>query len=290
MRQAKRVPPRLFHSVLLLCVFSVFYFGCSGQNKDVELDETVYVTVNGEHLTESRLRSIVPGRFYDRLTSEHKTNIIDEWIQNELLYQEAINAGIDRDPSIVRLLNQLKQQLLSNELLERRLSDIQKPTESVIRQYYRENEEVFRLQSNEYNVRYALFDNKTDANSFHRKVKRNESFSDLSREFSKDPSSQDGGNIGVVKEENVEPSVWEAIISTKTKYGLHKISDPFTVIDGWSCIIIDEMYETGTIKPYEYVRDLVYDMYIADKREDARQVFINELLAEAEITRYVVNR
>ena len=278
----------VFPALSVFFCFSVFmlvFSDCSRNNAVGELDEQVYVSVNGEPLTESGLRAIVPPDFYDRLTPEHKANIINEWIRNELLYQEALKEGIDKEPDIRRLLIQSQQQLLSTELLERRLAGIPRISESDLKAYYQENSELFRLQSNEYKIRFALFDNKADANSFMLKVRRGGSFSELAGESSKDPSSQNGGDIGVVNEDLVEPSIWEGIISTKAKYGLDHVSDTFTVIDGWACIIIDEMFEAGTIKPYQYVRELVSDMYVAERREQARENLMNQLIAGADIQR-----
>lgn len=262
--------------------------GCAKDTEPVDqIEEQVYATVNRKPLTESGMRDLVPSGFYDRLTAEHKANIVDEWIRKELLYQEALREGIDREPKIQYLLDNTERELLSNELLERQLANVPEPTESELKDFYQANKDLFVLESTEYMIRYALFDTKEDVNDFHQRVKQNENFSDLARKSSKDPSSQDGGNLGIVNEDLVEPSVWEAIIATKTKYGLHKISDLFTVIDGWACIMIDEMYEAGTVKPYEYVRNLISDMYIAEKRETAKQEFINQLSAKADIKRYL---
>jgi peptidyl-prolyl cis-trans isomerase C len=276
-----------------IVVFSVFP-GCtknsSSPNTDTESVGQVYATVNGTDLTDSDLRALVPSGIYERLTPEHKANIVDDWIQNELLYQEALKEGIDRQPQIQHLLNQAERQLLSNELLERRLSSVQAPSDDVLKAYYKANEELFRLDANEYQLRYALFDNKEDVNDFHQRVKQNENFSDLARKRSKDPSSQNGGDLGVVNEDQVDPSIWEAIISTNSKYGLHKISDPFTVIDGWACLIIDEKYEAGTVKPFEHVKDLVYDMFIAEKRETAKQELLDELTKDAAVKRFVASQ
>jgi len=277
-----------FLSVLIVSVFLIFVSGCSRGQKEGAGDGRIYASVNGVNLTESDLRSLVPSDFYDRLTSDHKTQIIEEWIQNELLYQEALKEEIDREESIRRLLNQSRQHLLSNELLERRLENIEKPSDDILRQYYDQHRDLFELQANEYRLRYALFDNKVDADNFHRRVKRDESFSDLARTASKDPSSLTGGDLGVINEEMVDPAIWEGIISTKTKYGLHRISDPFTVVDGWACIIIDEQYEAGTLKLFEQARDLLYDMYMTEQREKVKQDYIQQLVSNADINRFPV--
>ena len=105
----------------------------------------------------------------------------------------------------------------------------------------------------------------------------------MAQEFSKHPSSNSGGDLGIVNEESVEPNIWEAIYSVYSKSGLRKISDVFTVIDGWGCVIVDEIFEPGNIKQFEYVRDLVIDMYMTEKREEEIISLINKLYTKADI-------
>ena len=256
--------------------------GCF-KSRENEINEQIYATVNGTYLTESGLRAIVPKEFYEGLTPEHKRKIVEEWVNKELLYQEALRVGIDEEPEIQRLLLNSEQNLLSNEFLERELSNIEIPGENELKKYYEENKDFFTLDAVEYRVRYALFDNSKDATSFFRKVKNNESFSNLAQEFSKHPSSNTGGDLGIVNEESVEPNIWEAMNSVYSKSGLRKISDVFTVTDGWGCVIVDEVFEAGSIKPFEYVQDLVIDMYMAEKREEAKISLIKNLYTKADI-------
>ena len=81
----------------------------------------------------------------------------------------------------------------------------------------------------------------------------------------------------------IEPAIWNAVENTYNKLGLVKISDPFSVMDGWSCLIVDEVYEKDTVKPFEIVRDQVLDMYLVEKREEARTAFVDELGMKAKI-------
>lgn len=273
---------RYFSYAVVITILSIIISGCFKSRKN-EINEQIYATVNGIYLTESGLRAIVPKEFYERLTPEHKRIIVEEWVNKELLYQEALRIGIDEEPEINRLLLNSKQNLLSNEFLERELSNIKIPGENELKKYYEDNKEYFKLNAVEYRVRYALFDNSKDATAFYRKIKNNESFSELAQEFSKHPSSNSGGDLGIVNEESVEPNIWEAINSVYSKSGLRKISDVFTVVDGWGCVIVDEVFEPGIIKPLEYVRDLVIDMYMAEKREEEKISLIKNLYTKADI-------
>ena len=149
---------------------------CSSSKEGDSINERIYATVNDIHLTESGLRSLVPEGVYEKLTVEYKQEIIREWVNNELIYQEALKRNIDEDPKIERLLNNSKRNLLSNELLERIYNDIPEPGDEVLKKYYKEHEDYFILPNNEYRIRYALFDNRKDAQDFWRAVKQGKVF------------------------------------------------------------------------------------------------------------------
>ena len=274
----------------MLVIFMVFFTmafvfsGCSGSDKDVKTDDKIYVTVNGASLTESELKSIIPQDFYDRLTPEHKKKIVEDWVQKELLYQEAIKKNIDKDTEISRLILDTEKNLLSNELLERELATLKKPMEQELEAFYNQRKDYFETDTDEYRIRFAQFDNAEDADSFYRQVKKNQSFSDLAKSMSKDQeSAQKGGDIGIVSEESVEPSVWSAAQATVKKYGLKKLSDPFIINDGWGCLIVDEVLPSGTLKPFPSVRSLVEDMYMNEKREAAKKDLMQKLAKNAKI-------
>jgi peptidyl-prolyl cis-trans isomerase C len=274
---------RLTAGVGTLLLAVVLAVGCSKKGGNVDPGDAVYAKVNDSVLTESGLRALVPSDFYNTLTPEHKKEIIQEWVNNELLYQEALRQKIDHDPEIAGIIENSKRNLLRNELLERNLSAIKAPDESVLQKYYEDHKKNFMVQDREYKVRFALFDTQSDASDFWKKVKSSAGFSDLTREMSKDRSAPSGGDLGVISEEDVEPAVWAAINQTTKKYGLVKISDPFRVSNGWACLIVDGMFEPGTAKPFDIVHDQVLDMYMVDKRDEARNELLKQLSSKAKI-------
>jgi peptidyl-prolyl cis-trans isomerase C len=282
------IKSNLFFYFSLIVLIAVVVSGCSRKKADKSnSNEPVYVSVNGVELTESGLRAIVPKNFYDKLTPEHRKKIVDEWVNNELLYQEALKRGIDKEPDIETLLLNTKRTLLSNELIEREMTNIKPPSDNELKKFYEDNKSDFEVQTKEFKVRFALFDNTKDAAAFHDDIKKNQSFSDLAKQLSKDPSSKNGGDIGIIDEDNVEPDIWGAVNKTVNKYGLKKISDPFMVSNGWGCVIVDESFEPGSIKPFENVKDLVYDLYMQEKRDSAQKEFIKNLSGKAQI-KYVI--
>jgi len=256
-----------------------FFSGGKSRNDD----ERVFVTVNGAELTETMFSSLVPEEMYDKLNEDHKKEIVDDWVENELLYQEALKRNIDEEPAIRRILETTKRNLLRNELLEIIYSEIKDPGDVDLKRFFDDHHDYFILEGDEYKIRFALFDTETEARDFWRKVKEGESFSKLAQEISRTPEFNMGGEAGIVSEGIVEPAVWKEIGRTVENLGLVKISNPFAVIDGWMCLIVDEEYKQGTVLPFDAVRNEILDMYIFEKRQDKKDEFIRQLKEKASI-------
>jgi len=267
---------------------SVFFMGvllsgCFFSRDGKKTKDQAFVTVNGSVLTESVFKSLVPEEIYDRLGEEQKKEIVKDWVNNELLYQEALQRDIDKNPYVVRILENTRRNLLRNELLESVYVTIKSPDDKVLKDFYAERKDYFILVNDEYKIRFALFETEDNAKDFWKKVKDGEPFTRLAQETSKVPDFQIGGETGIVSREMVEPAIWEEIIKTINELGLVKISEPFAVVDGWMCLIIDEVYKQGSVLPFEAVHDQVLDMYLVEKRQEARDAFLEELQKKASI-------
>ena len=264
------------------CIAGILMPGCSDSGRTAD-SGPVYVVVNDDSLTEQELLDLFPKDVFDKLSLENKKAIVRDWVETELLYQEAKKRGIDHDPSIQRLIMSTEKTLLSNEILEQEYARIPAPDDDMLRTYYEENGDYFILQDTAYSIRYAQFDSRDEARNFWREIKDGTTFSDLAVDRSLHQSSQKGGVLGIVTQDMVEPAVWSAIEKTVDRLGLVKISDPFEVSEGWACIIVDEIYEAGSIQPFESVREKVQDMYVLEQREKVRRDFIHKLSVNSRI-------
>ncbi len=269
--------------IIAIFVSSVLFVGCSEKDDASNSNERIYVTVNDANLGERELMSMVPSEFYNRLDATYRKEIVQEWVNDELLYQEALTQKLDEEPGIRLMLERSRRRLLASELLERKLLELEAPSDEVLKSYYEENKDMFILQSNEYDIRYALFDTMQDAQRFYHKVKRGASFSDLAKTLSTDPSAKDGGSLGVITEMTVEPTIWNETVTLYNKLGVMKISNPFRVLDGFAIVIIDKVYEAGTARPFETVRDQIYDLYMLDAREKEKSRILKSLTGKAQI-------
>lgn len=276
-----RINHKIGCALLVSVLMGVVSIGCG--NKGGESDERVYASVNGKTLTESEIRDLVPADIFDKLSTENRRDLVREWVEQELMYQEALEKGIENEPDIARILERVQRDLLVAEFLERTLAEENAPPDTTLKAYYKEHPDYFIRQSDEYQVRFALFDTSEDAQDFFNRVKRGASFSELAQEYSKDPSAENGGDLGIVSEQSVQPGVWDSIVITYGSAGTGRISSPFEVIDGYGIVIVDAVYKSGTTRTFEESREQVIDYYRMEQREAAKEALIRRLEGKADI-------
>ncbi|MBM3330482.1 hypothetical protein FJY68_01365 [candidate division WOR-3 bacterium] len=99
---------------------AVFLSGCgnsSTQKSAPALTGPVLASVNGDKLTVPELDSLSPEGF--DVTRENLPKILDKWVSNTLMYQEAVRRGVEKEPQIQARLKRLERDYLVNELLDR---------------------------------------------------------------------------------------------------------------------------------------------------------------------------
>jgi peptidyl-prolyl cis-trans isomerase C len=97
---------------------AAFLAGCGSSQKSAPaMSGPVLVSVNGDKLTGPELDSLSPEGF--QVTRENLPKILDKWVSNTLMYQEALRRGVEKEPQIQAHLKRIERDYLVNELLDR---------------------------------------------------------------------------------------------------------------------------------------------------------------------------
>jgi peptidyl-prolyl cis-trans isomerase C len=102
---------------ILFClggVLAALLYGCTGKKEAAgkpELESKVIAKVNGTPITEEDLRFRLPGAHGDRKTSGNQRKVLDDVITEELLYQQGLKIGLDKDPGYRAQIAKLEHQL-----------------------------------------------------------------------------------------------------------------------------------------------------------------------------------
>jgi peptidyl-prolyl cis-trans isomerase C len=247
---------RLFTIVVLSFVLLVFT-GCNdlfpskksstkNQSRDVKqtksvprVSGTVVAKVNNHVITLEELDNEI-GRYNNSVpeeqadmritTKEEKIDYLkEEMVRRLLLYQEALDRGLARDPEIQRALERTKQQLLVFQLVQDVGENIN-VTPQEIEEYYNQYKEQLK-DPEQRKVREIVVISESQAKDILIKLLQGEDFSTLARMHSISSSAENGGDLGFVAPGDKFRKFDEVAFSDALEVG--QVSNVFRGPDGY---------------------------------------------------------
>ena len=174
-----RIRPIVF---MLALIAALCIVGCSGKKEPVAKSQPaakVLAKVNGTPITEDDLRLNVRTA-HGMAPGGEKLRALDDVIQAELLYQEGLKLGIDKDPGYLKDIAKMEKQVANMKRAEimRRLYNTQiasrvEITNQEAQEYYNKN--VDQIQS-ELHLGMIKFSNQEDAEAALKKIRSGETF------------------------------------------------------------------------------------------------------------------
>lgn len=162
---------------------------------------------------------------------EGQKRIIEELVHQELLYKEALDLGLDQDPTFVETLEQTKESMLKSFAFARVLEGID-ATEEEARAVFETHKESFAEQPT-VEAAHILVSEKEEADNILDELAAGKDFAELARERSTCPSKDVGGNLGAFGRGMMVPEFEEAAFAleegeltkepVKTQFGYHII-------------------------------------------------------------------
>ena len=128
-----------------LCVAAALVVACAPQRAD----DPVVARVGDEVLTIAQLLDQLPSGTSE-LEGDERRQFVERWIQQELLYQEALDRDLDRNARVQNLIKQARRDLLVAALLDSEFEnrDVE-ITDDGISTYYYNNQEKFERAEDE---------------------------------------------------------------------------------------------------------------------------------------------
>ena len=254
-------------------VFSMFT-GCSESSEPVPLIARV-----GEiTLSKAKLNDRMPAMGDAETRARRQEEFVENWVRQELLYQEALTLKLDENARIIDLVAQTRRDLLIASLLERKFGghgiDL---TEDDIKHYYNNHQEDFLRDAAEIKARHILLTSQRDANA-HRQVilQHGGDFETMAQEHSLDHgTSQLGGDLGYFTQEQ-DPILWKAC----RQQGLNSLSKPQRTSYGYHLIQVLDRQDSGTVKKLEQVRELIVATIVRERQRSRVEELIDRLKTE----------
>jgi len=130
-------------TIALLAGAALMVVGCNQPKTAAQPAGSEIAAVNGDKLTKTELDSLAPEGF--EFNKDNLSRILDKWVSNTLMYQEAVRRGIDKEPQVQSHLKRLEHDYLVNELLDRLTSAV-KISDGEVMQYFTAHRDEFTYE------------------------------------------------------------------------------------------------------------------------------------------------
>ncbi|MCX7726174.1 MAG: peptidyl-prolyl cis-trans isomerase, partial [Chitinispirillaceae bacterium] len=204
---------------------------------------------------------------------EQNINYVKQWIDTELLFQEALRRKIHKDPLIKKRLEKMRKDLLAAELMSRNSMQYQGVIidDATIKNYYELNKEKYvREKDVAKYVEILVQDYKIAWN-----ITRNgnvDNFLKLAAEHSQAPYPKDG-NIPYTPIEEIQPEIRNAILVTP----VNSVSNPIKTEDGYYVILVIDKLEKGGICKLEEIKDEIVNQLTVKNQKEKIEQFLSDL-------------
>ena len=160
--------------------------------------------------------------------------LLSDMIDHTALELKARRLGLDADEAVARKMRAAAGRVLEQALLQQIAKD--EVTENAIRKLYAD---IYgdKATVDEVSIRLILLGSESDADAALARLRAGEDFATLARQVSRDPSSVQGGNLGFLRREQLQPNVAGAVFALAPgEFTLKPVRTPI----GWGIIKLEE--------------------------------------------------
>jgi len=215
-------------------------------------------------------------------TREQKINYLkNEVVRRTLLYQNALDKGLDRNEDVLAALDKTKTQLLVMELIKQVSQKVDVSSKEV-EDYYNTYKEQLR-EPEERQIREIVLSSEQDARDLLIQLLQGADFATLAKTNSRSSSAKEGGDLGFIKLGDKSPQLDSVAFANSLDVG--KISSIFKTPEGYSIIKL-EGKRGGKQKPLSEMWDDIKKGLIFLKQQQIIEEMIGKLSRDAKIDIY----
>jgi peptidyl-prolyl cis-trans isomerase C len=218
------------------------------------------------------LKSLLQGKPATDLTPEQKGQVLDDLIKMDLISEQGLKDGLDKDPDVAARLQILRLRVLADAESQKYLKD-KEPTDAELHAEY--DAQVAAMDKTEYHARHILVSNKELAEQLTKKIKAGAKFEDVAKAESIDGSKTNGGDLGWFTTARMVKPFGDAVKGLKKG---EVTAQPVQTQFGWHIIKLEDTREV-TPPPFEQVKNQLNNGVIQKKL----QAYVEQLKKTATI-------
>ncbi len=201
-------------------------------------NSTAIATVNGAVISQDvfgmygeKRVGVKPG---PNFPADKRKELVTELVNRELIYQDAIKQGLDKDTFVQLEMSEQIHNLLTRARIGKLLQDTP-PSEKMLQDIYQE--QIVAPASSEYKARHILVETMETAKFVIEALNAGGNFEDLAKEKSTGPSASDGGDLGWFSANQMAKNFSDAVGEMQVgEYSKRPVKTRF----GWHVIKLEE--------------------------------------------------
>lgn len=201
-----------------------------------------------------------------------KEKFLNELIKKELLYQEALKKGLDKDPEYQRKVEEFKKLTLIGQLLEKEVESKTKVTDQDIKNYYEKHKSELAPVT-QIRVSHILVKSEEEAKNISESLRKGGDFAKVAREKSVDAATaKNGGDLGYMSKGQMLPEI--EVAASRLKPG--EVSEPIKTKSGYEIIKVTDV-KFGKPMEFERVKNVLFQRLSAEKQKEVFDAYMENL-------------
>ncbi|NLC03877.1 MAG: peptidylprolyl isomerase [Tissierellia bacterium] len=246
-------------------------------------EKKIVAVVNGKEIFEQDvlkfLNDMGPQMAMQFQSEEGIQRVVDELVNQELLYLDAVDSKMSEEADYEELLELAKVNLLKNYAFNK-LVGKETVSEEEIEKFYNDYKENFQ-RPEMLNASHILVDSEEKANDIVEEIKNGLSFEDAAMKYSSCPSKEQGGNLGEFGKGQMVPEFENAAFDMDEG----EISGPVKSQFGYHIIKLNEKLPES-LSTMEEVHEEIKNQIVRMKQQDKYMNKVNELTEKYKVERF----
>lgn len=215
-------------------------------------EDTILAVVNGREIKNSNVNRFIKNLGNQRTdqfnTEQGRKKVLQELIQQELLYADAIDNHYDEDEEFLTKLDETEAEMLKQYAVYKLLKTVN-VTDEDVEEYYKENRTSF-FRDTSFRASHILIKDEETANKVEKEITNGLSFEDAVQKYSLCPSKQKQGDLGFFQKGKMVKEFEDRVFEME----VGQISEPVKTQYGYHIIKLTDKKEAG-IMPLEIIKD-----------------------------------
>ncbi len=214
--------------------------------------------------------------------SHQNREYINNWITDELLYQEAVKRGLSDSDELHRKLEAIRKHLAIDALLQKELygADTSFVNEDAIVSLYNAGGRAFFLKEDVLNLSYALFSERDAANSFRSKILEGASWETALVQFQHDSLLAQQLLQVASRQYFTEPLLYPAELWKLARtLQVNEVSFVLKTDTGYFVLLLHGLKKQGEMPDLNYIKNELRDRVMIDQRRLAYEKLLANLRA-----------